>query len=36
MKQDRKYFLKQLGSGLFIAGLPGVAFANDAHAEMIV
>lgn len=35
MKQDRKYFLKQLGSGLFVAGLPGVAFANDPHAEMI-
>lgn len=29
MKQDRKDFLKKVGSGLLIAGLPSVALAND-------
>lgn len=29
MKQDRKDFLKKVGSGLLIAGLPFVALAND-------
>ncbi len=29
MKQDRKDFLKKMGSGLLIAGLPTVAMAND-------
>lgn len=29
MKQDRKDFLKKMGSGLMIAGLPTVAFADD-------
>ena len=29
MEQNRKDFLKRLGSGLIVAGLPAVAFAND-------
>ena len=35
MKQGRKYFMKQLGSGLLVAGLPAVAFANDEHTAII-
>lgn len=29
MEQNRKYFLKQLGSGLVIAGMPSIALANN-------
>ncbi len=35
MKQNRKLFLKQLGSGLMIAGLPGIAFADDKRPPLI-
>ena len=35
MKQDRKRFLKQLGSGLLIAGLPGIASATNNIASVI-
>ncbi|MEO7982988.1 MAG: aminotransferase class V-fold PLP-dependent enzyme [Bacteroidota bacterium] len=34
MSHDRKQFLIQLGSGLVIAGLPGLASANDNTALM--
>ncbi len=34
MKQDRKDFLKKIGSGLIVAGLPGVSLAND-HSSVI-
>ncbi|MBK9485140.1 MAG: hypothetical protein IPO01_07955 [Chitinophagaceae bacterium] len=30
MKQGRKKFLKQLGAGLFAAGLPAIPLAADA------
>jgi selenocysteine lyase/cysteine desulfurase len=35
MKQDRKRFLKQLGGGLLIAGLPGMAVAGENIASQI-
>jgi hypothetical protein len=35
MKQDRKKFLTQLGAGFVVAGLPGLASANDNTATLI-
>ena len=35
MKQDRKKFLMQLGSGLLLAGLPQIVSANDNSTSMI-
>ncbi len=35
MKQDRKFFLKQLGSGILMAGLPAFTSANDRFMPLI-
>ena len=35
MKQDRKKFLKQLGSGLLLAGLPGIASPHEYSTSLI-